>query len=106
MVLVAAILLFLAGLLHSWYGGNSRARIPSDVSLAFVFYRTYVCAIGIIFLLASLAILWIAKGFVWAIAGAIIYWIFLPMLTMPLLAALNLIPRYTVPWLRDRQREE
>jgi hypothetical protein len=95
----AAVLLFLAALVHSWYGGNYRAKSSLDVSLAFMMHRNYVVSVGIVLLLAGLALLWIAKGFLWVIAGAFAYWYVLPMVAVPLLVALKLVPRYTLPWL-------
>jgi hypothetical protein len=98
MIWAAIVLLFLAALLHSWYGGNYRAKSPGDVSMAFVLYRTYVVWVGIVLLLAGLVLVWVAKGFLWVIAAAIAYWLVLPMVTVPLLVALKAVPPYTLPW--------
>jgi len=63
MIWAAIVLLFLAALLHSWYGGNYRAKSPGDVSMAFILYRTYVVLVGIVLLLAGLVLVWVAKAF-------------------------------------------
>lgn len=99
MIWAAAVLLFAGALVHSWYGGNYRAKSPGDTSVAFMMYRNQVLSVGVVLLLAGLVLLWIAKGFLWVIAGAIAYWYVLPMVTVPLLVALKLVPRYTLPWL-------
>jgi hypothetical protein len=98
MIWAAIALLFLAALLHSWYGGNYRAKSPGDVSMAFILYQNHVVSVGIVLLLAGLVLLWFAKGFLWVIAGAIVYWFVLPMVTVPLLVALKVVPPYTLPW--------
>ena len=98
MIWAAALLLFLASLFHGWYGGNYRAK-SEDVRMAFILYHNYGLWIGIVLLLAGLVLLWIAQGFLCAIAGAIAYWFVLPLLASPLLVALKVIPRSTIPWL-------
>jgi len=99
----AAVLLFLGALVHSWYGGNCRVKTPGDASFAFILYGKYVVVVGVVLLLAGLTLLWIAKGFLWVIVAAIAYFYVLPIVTIPLLVALNLLPRYTIPWLhKDR----
>ena len=103
MIWAAAALLFFGALVHSWYGGNCRVKTPGDAALAFMLYRNYVLAVGIVLLSAGLILLWIAKGFLWVIGGALAYFYLLPMVTLPLLVALNLLPRYTLPWL-DKDR--
>jgi hypothetical protein len=99
----AAVLLFLGALAQSWWSGNYRARTPGDMALGFMFYRNYVAVISILLLLAGLILLLIAKGFLWVIVGAIAYWYVLPVVTVPLLVALKLLPRYHIPWL-DKDR--
>jgi len=96
---VAAILLLLGALLHSWYGGNYRVKTPSDVAVGFIMYGKQVLAVGIVFLAVGITLLWIARGILWAILGALAYFYVLPALTVPLLVALKLLPRYTLPWL-------
>jgi hypothetical protein len=98
MIWAAIVLLFLGALLHSWYGGNYRAKSPGDVSIAFILYRNYVVLVGVVLLLVGLLLLWVAKGFRWVIAGVFVYWFVLPMVTVPLLVALKAVPPYTLPW--------
>lgn len=63
------------------------------------YLANYVVAIGLLFLVVGLALLWRAKGFLWVIAGALAYFYVLPMIAVPLLVALKLLPQYTLPWL-------
>ena len=99
MIPAAGVLLLLGSLLHSWYGGNSRVKTPSDVAMGFIMYGKYVLAVGIVFLVVGLTVLWIAKGILWAILGALAYFYVLPVVTLPLLVTFKLLPRYTLPWL-------
>lgn len=91
MIVGAIGLLFVASILHSWYAGNAAARMTQRAT-GFVMYGSYVLAFSIFLLVLALGLLWVARGFVAAFAGAAIYFLVLPLLTLPLLTALNLVP--------------
>ena len=71
--------------------------------MGFFMFGNYAVALAMLLLVAGLLLLWVAKGFLWAIGGAIAYFYVLPMVTAPLLVFLGLLPRYTLPWL-DKER--
>ena len=92
MILGAILFLLLGSLLHSWYAGNAAARITQK-ALGFIAFGGYVLAFSIVLLISGLALLWIDAGFLGAVVGAAVYFLVLPLLTLPLLIALNLVPR-------------
>ena len=92
LILGAILLLFVASLLHSWYSGNAAVRITQQ-ALGFMMFGSYVLAFSVLLLLCGLALLWSAAGFVGAIIGAAVYFLVLPLIIIPLLTALDLIPR-------------
>ena len=55
-------------------------------------YGFSVIALSAILLITGLVLLWIGVGFFGAIIGALVYFLLLPLVFMPLLTALNLIP--------------
>ena len=91
-MLVGAILVLLsASFLHSWYSGNAAARITQR-AVGFMMFGGLVLAFSVVLLLCGLALLWSATGFVGVMLGAGVYFFALPLLTVPLLTAMNLIP--------------
>lgn len=92
MILGAILLLLLASLLHSWYGGNAAARLTQR-AVGFMMFRGYVFAFCVVLLISGLALLWVDTGFFGVVVGAAVYFLVLPLLTLPLLTALNLVPR-------------
>ncbi len=62
MIWAAAVLLFVAAFLYSWCGGQSNPRNRFVLGVLFV---------AIALWLTGTTLLWIAKGFLWAVAGAI-----------------------------------
>ena len=91
LVVGAIVTLLFASLLHSWYSGNAAARITQRAG-GFMMFGGLVLAFSIFLLLCGLALLWGATSFVGVIIGVGVYFFVLPLLTVPLLTALNLIP--------------
>ena len=84
MIWAAAVLLFLSALLYSWCGGNLHAETPRNQAV----FVIVVLVIAIALWLAGFTLLWIAKGFLWATAGAVAS--FLLSVAMPMLGLLRL----------------
>lgn len=53
--------------------------------MGFFMFGNYAVGLAILLLAAGLVLLWIAKGFLYAVVGAIAYLYVLPMVTVPLL---------------------
>lgn len=68
MIWAAIVLLFLSALLYSWCGGQP---LDSDTPRRQEVLVLIVLAIAIALWLAGFTLLWIAKGFLWAVAGAV-----------------------------------
>jgi hypothetical protein len=64
---VAIVLLLLSALLYSWCGGQP---LDSDTPRGQQIFVITVLAISIVLWLAGFTLLWIAKSFLWAVAGA------------------------------------
>jgi hypothetical protein len=79
MIWAAIVLLFLSALLYSWCGGNLHNQTPRDKAVFVVF----VLVIAITLWLTGFTLLWIARGILWAIGGAIVA--FLLSMAMPIL---------------------
>jgi hypothetical protein len=92
LILGAILLLLLANLLQSWCAGNATAR-RSQRAIGFMVFGGYVIAFSVVLLITGLVLLWIAIGFFSVVVGALVYFLVLPFLVMPLLTALNVIPR-------------
>jgi len=92
LILGAIFLLLLANLLHSWYAGNAAARLTQR-AVGFMMFSGYVLASSVVLLIGGLLLLWIDAGFWVAVVGLAVYFLVLPLLTLPLLSALNLLPR-------------
>jgi hypothetical protein len=75
----AIVLLFLSALLYSWCGGNLHSKTPRDKAVFVVF----VLVIAIALWLTGFTLLWIARGLLWAVSGAIVA--FLLSVAMPVL---------------------
>jgi hypothetical protein len=88
LILIALLLLIFASLLHSWYAGNSAARVTQR-AIGFLAFGGYVLAFSVFLLIGGLALLWISKSFYVVLAGAAIYFLLLPLLISPLLSALD-----------------
>lgn len=96
MILGAILLLFLASVIHSWYSANAAASETAargEVAIGFIMFGRGVLAFSVVLLIIGLVLLWIATGFPGVIVGAAAYFLVLPLVTLPLLTALNLIPR-------------
>ena len=68
MIWAAIVLLFLSALLYSWCGGKP---LHSDTPRDQAVFVIIVLAIAIALWLAGSTLLWIAKSFLWAVAGAV-----------------------------------
>jgi hypothetical protein len=55
-------------------------------------FGSYVLTFSIALLIGGLVLLWIHRGFLGALVGVAAYFLVLPILTLPLLRALDLVP--------------
>ena len=81
MIWAAAVLLLLSARLYSWCGGNLHSQTPRDQAVVVLI----VFVIAIALWLAGFILLWIAKGLLWAVAGAVAA--FLLAMALPMLFA-------------------
>jgi ribosomal protein S27E len=93
----AAVILFVASVIHSWYAGN--ASLPRGHAAPLVRdHGGLVFTLFTLLLLVALGALWAAEGFWFAIGGAGVYFLVFPLITLPLLTMVGLTPgRLTCP---------
>lgn len=63
------------------------------MALGFIMFGGYILALSVVLLIIGLALLWAATSFVAVLVGLAVYFLVLPLITLPLLTALNLTPR-------------
>lgn len=91
MTLSAIVLLFAASVIHSWYAGN--ASLPHGHPASLVRdHGGFILALFTLLLVGALILLWSAKGFWFAVGGAVAYFFLFPLVTYPLLSTICLVP--------------
>ena len=105
MVLVGCLLVMLASVLHSWYGGNATAANRADVAIGFVMYGAKVLVASIFFLLGGLALIWVGSSFLFAACATLVYFLVLSPLSMLLLRVLKWVPEHDENY-QERARVE
>ena len=90
MIILGLILIFVAGLLHSWYSGNTGR--PENTSLAFSAFGPVVLLVSIVLLIAGAATVWAGAGVLTALGCVAGYFLVLPLVFIPILESVHLIP--------------